>query len=120
MWLAFDASMFKEFQLLFETELLGRKEVRFDTDPKSARLRLRQRLVQIADRFADRQWLVGESFTAADAAIAVSLKFFPQMGVAWQQSFPVVADWHRRVIDRPSFARLRELVDIPPMQGRGA
>ena len=109
MWLAFDASMFKEFQPLFETEVLLRNAVRFDTDPESARIRLRQRLDQVADRLAGRQWLASDGFTAADAALATSLSFFPRLGIDWTLSHRAIADWHRRVIDRPSALALRAI-----------
>jgi glutathione S-transferase len=52
-------------------------------------------------------WLLGEQFTLADICVAPLLDRIEDLGFAhvWEQDFPKVADWLRRIQERPSCKR---------------
>lgn len=54
-------------------------------------------------RLGDRQYLVGDRFTVADAYLVTLLNWFRHLGTDLRQ-WPVMASYHKRLLARPSVA----------------
>lgn len=78
----------------------------FDRDEAAAAKReplLRQRLSQVQDALADREWLTGDAFTVADLLMADILRLPAQNGLL--DDLPGLAAYLERATDRPAFQK---------------
>lgn len=67
-----------------------------------AQARLRPALVRLEGTLADRAWLVGDRFTAAEICVAECLRY-AQGHVGLLADSPALADWLARCQERPAF-----------------
>ena len=71
---------------------------------------LNRRLTYIEQRLVNQSYLMGETFTVADAYLFVMIGWEPyfKFDVA---PYPNLAKFHKRVESRPSFANVLQLID---------
>lgn len=55
-------------------------------------------------RLADHPFLAGDAYSIADIVLLTTVDFAAFIGLAMPDNLPHLADWHRRVSDRPSAA----------------
>ena len=68
---------------------------------EQTRLPLERHLMILARELDDRDYLVGDRFTAADVVYAPHLQFLPLLEIATP---PAIAAWAKRLLSRPSAA----------------
>jgi glutathione S-transferase len=75
------------------------------TDVEAALEQLRSTLVRMERALEKVPWLIGQRFTIADISLVPTVVRLEDLGLErlWSD-LPRVADWYRRVQDRPSFA----------------
>lgn len=69
-----------------------------------ARDKLGPRLLRMAAQLEGREWVLDSGFSVADAYLATVLNWCPAAGIDLGEH-PVLRDWHRRALQRPSIAR---------------
>jgi len=78
-----------------------------DEDPyvvEQAKVQLRTAYTMIAEEMGTRIWAMGEAFTMADCAAAPAL-YYANLVLPFDETYPSVAAYFARLMERPSFAR---------------
>ena len=66
-----------------------------------------QRAMRFADdHLAKHPWFGGSEFTAADIMMVFPISYAIRMNVADPAKYPHIAEWQKRVEDRPAFKRM--------------
>ena len=74
------------------------------------RQNLTRRLTYIEKRLANQSYLMGETFTVADAYLFVMIGWDPYFKVDLAP-YPNLVKFHKRVSSRPSFAKVLQIID---------
>jgi glutathione S-transferase len=75
--------------------------------PRGAKETDGQRAMRFADdHLAKNRWFGGSEFTAADIMMVFPVSYAIRMNVADPTKYPHIAEWQKRVEDRPAFKRM--------------
>ncbi len=87
-------------------------EAAFATINAKAKATLTDGHQQIESKLTDREWAVGDDFTAADPMLLFIMRMSNRLGFAMAETYPAFTAWAKRMEARPSVAAMLEAEQI--------